>query len=43
MDDQAIQSIDNGDMLPLMEAFYIQGEGFHAGKAAFFCESVVVM
>lgn len=37
MDNQTNQSIDDGDMLPLMEAFYtIQGEGFHAGKAAFF-------
>tara|TARA_B100001778_G_C18386508_1_gene537729 strand:- start:88 stop:720 length:633 start_codon:yes stop_codon:yes gene_type:complete len=37
MDGQAAQAIDNGDMLPLMEAFHtIQGEGFHAGKAAFF-------
>ena len=29
--------IDNGEMLPLMEAFYtIQGEGFHKGSAAYF-------
>lgn len=29
--------IDEGKMLPLMEAFYtIQGEGFHTGKAAYF-------
>ena len=29
--------VDQGKMLPLMEAFYtIQGEGFHSGKSAFF-------
>ena len=29
--------VDQGKMLPLMEAFYtIQGEGFHCGKSAFF-------
>jgi 7-carboxy-7-deazaguanine synthase len=29
--------VDNGLMLPLMEAFYtIQGEGFHSGTSAFF-------
>ena len=30
-------SVECGDMLPLMEAFYtIQGEGFFSGKAAYF-------
>jgi organic radical activating enzyme len=34
---QTNQLINNGKMLPLMEAFYtIQGEGFHTGKAAYF-------
>ena len=31
------QLVDEGKMLPLMEAFYtIQGEGYHKGTAAFF-------
>ncbi len=31
------EQIDQGMLLPLMEAFYsIQGEGFHSGKAAYF-------
>lgn len=30
-------AVDKGEMLPLMEEFYtIQGEGFHAGTAAYF-------
>ncbi len=30
-------AVENGTMLPLMEAFYtIQGEGFHTGTAAYF-------
>ncbi len=37
MDKATNQLIDQGKMLPLMEAFYtIQGEGFHTGKAAYF-------
>ena len=29
--------VDNGEMLPLMEAFYtIQGEGYHKGTASYF-------
>ncbi len=32
-----LQQVNQGVMLPLMEAFYtIQGEGFHTGKAAYF-------
>lgn len=31
------KTADNGQLLPLMEAFYtLQGEGFHTGKAAYF-------
>jgi organic radical activating enzyme len=31
------KSIDSGDFLPIVEEFYsIQGEGFHAGKPAYF-------
>ena len=30
-------TIKNGDILPVMESFYtLQGEGFHAGRAAYF-------
>ena len=37
MDKQTKIAIDNGELLPVMEMFYsIQGEGFHAGKAAYF-------
>ena len=37
MDEQTKTAIDNGELLPVMEMFYsIQGEGFHAGKAAYF-------
>ena len=37
MDQQMILSVENGDSLPLMEAFYtIQGEGFYSGKPAYF-------
>jgi len=37
MDKQTIFAVDNGEMLPLMEAFYtIQGEGYYSGKAAYF-------
>lgn len=33
----SVQVPADGSLLPLMEAFYtIQGEGFHAGKAAYF-------
>lgn len=32
-----LEQVNQGVMLPLMEAFYtIQGEGFHTGKAAYF-------
>jgi len=37
MDKQTKLALENGDLLPLMEAFYtIQGEGFYSGKAAYF-------
>ena len=37
MDNQTRFSLEKGDLLPLMEAFYtIQGEGYHSGKSAFF-------
>ena len=37
MDAATKQQVDQGRMLPLMEAFYtIQGEGYHKGKAAYF-------
>ena len=30
-------AVENGEMLPLMEAFYtLQGEGYHSGKPAYF-------
>ena len=32
-----IESLDGGRLLPLVEDFYtIQGEGYHAGKPAYF-------
>ena len=38
------EQIDNGEALPLMEAFYtIQGEGFHKGTAAYFVRIGAVM
>jgi len=37
MDKSTKLALENGEMLPLMEAFYsIQGEGFFAGTAAYF-------
>ena len=37
MDKSTKSALENGEMLPLMEAFYsIQGEGFFAGTAAYF-------
>ncbi len=37
MDKETKLAVAKGDMLPLMEAFYtLQGEGFYAGKAAYF-------
>ena len=37
MDATTTQMVDQGLMLPLMEAFYtIQGEGYHKGRAAYF-------
>ncbi len=37
MDKQTELAVEKGDMLPLMEAFYtLQGEGFYAGRAAYF-------
>ena len=37
MDKQTKIALDNGELLPLMEAFYtIQGEGYYSGKAAYF-------
>jgi len=37
MDKQTKLALENGELLPLMEAFYtIQGEGFYSGKAAYF-------
>ena len=37
LENQIQSAVDNGTMLPLMEAFYtIQGEGFHTGTAAYF-------
>ena len=37
MDDNLQKLVDQGKMLPLMEAFYtIQGEGYHKGTAAYF-------
>ena len=37
MDKQTKLAVENGEMLPLMEAFYtIQGEGYYSGKAAYF-------
>ena len=37
MDLQRKKALNNGEILPLMEAFYtIQGEGFHSGSAAYF-------
>ncbi|MBT8179596.1 MAG: 7-carboxy-7-deazaguanine synthase QueE [Eudoraea sp.] len=36
-DEQVMARVDEGTMLPLMEAFYtIQGEGYHKGTAAYF-------
>lgn len=37
MDENLKKLVDQGKMLPLMEAFYtIQGEGYHKGTAAYF-------
>lgn len=37
MNEQTKALVAQGEMLPLMEAFYtIQGEGFHSGKSAYF-------
>jgi len=37
MDTNTKELVNQGKMLPLMEAFYtIQGEGYHTGKAAYF-------
>jgi len=37
MDKQTKLALENGELLPLMEAFYtIQGEGFYSGKASYF-------
>ena len=37
MDELTTRGLESGDLLPLMESFYsIQGEGYHAGKAAYF-------
>ena len=37
MDKQTELAVEKGEMLPLMEAFYtLQGEGYYAGKAAYF-------
>lgn len=37
MDKQINLAVENGEMLPLMEAFYtIQGEGYYSGRAAYF-------
>ena len=37
MDKKIKIAMENGELLPLMEAFYtIQGEGFYSGKAAYF-------
>ena len=37
MDERTKIALENGELLPLMEAFYtIQGEGFYSGKAAYF-------
>ena len=37
MDKQTKSSVESGEMLALMEAFYtIQGEGYYSGKAAYF-------
>ena len=37
MDIHTKELVNQGKMLPLMEAFYtIQGEGYHTGKAAYF-------
>jgi len=37
MDEETKLKVDNGEMLPLMEAFYtLQGEGYYSGKAAYF-------
>ena len=37
MDKQIKSAINQGDMLPLMEAFYtIQGEGYYSGQPAYF-------
>ncbi len=34
---EVLERVNRGEMLPLMEAFYtIQGEGFHKGTAAYF-------
>ncbi len=36
-DNNYIEKLDNGNLLPLVESFYtIQGEGFNTGKAAYF-------
>ena len=36
-DKEVMRKVDEGTMLPLMEAFYtIQGEGYHKGTAAYF-------
>jgi 7-carboxy-7-deazaguanine synthase len=36
-ENEAAALLKNGEVLPLMEAFYtLQGEGFHTGKAAYF-------
>ncbi len=37
VENEVIQLVEQGEMLPLMEEFYtIQGEGFHKGTAAYF-------
>ena len=37
MDKQTKLKVDQGEMLPLMEAFFtLQGEGYYSGKAAYF-------
>lgn len=37
LDQSTKEALDSGHSLPLMEAFYtLQGEGMHAGKAAYF-------
>lgn len=37
MNQEILEFVEKGEMLPLMEAFYtIQGEGYHKGTAAYF-------